>query len=324
MGQLQRIIRARTVVTNLDVCRPEERCAILQTLVDMVCNLPPRHPHGWDVASNLGWVAALVRGRNFIDHKLWELSPEERQLHACLHTYFGFTEHDWDPSRKTESLVYVYTMRHYKQENDYGPFLMDGSGRVNWEHLQAIHHVISLHVIPEDWRNQAVTYTIYPLSMPYCQSTMPLGLDLDHELDWAGIGGMWQCSFCFCDHRDLLFFNNYNTSDTETLHPEIFEDPDFVEVFRSINVRFRVTSTQQDLHHPSRPILKFIRWHFESGEQGQFIWSSEGVQIGCVRSSFGVLGAWTTVSHDRPDPVGPFWLRKMEDDDVVVVAVVDT
>ena len=36
---------------------------------------------------------------------------------------------------------------------------------------------------------------------------------------------------------------------------------------------------------------------------GMFI-SSEGVQVGNVRSKFGVLGAWTTVLHDRHDPVG--------------------
>ena len=32
--------------------------------------------------------------------------------------------------------------------------------------------------------------------------------------------------------------------------------------------------------------------------------SSEGVQVGNVRSKFGVLGSWTTVLHDREDPVG--------------------
>ena len=66
-----------------------------------------------------------------------------------------------------------------------------------------------------------------------------------------------------------------------------------------------------------------IRWHFTSGENGNSIWrfalmdscetcfsltgmfiSSEGVQVGNVRSKFGVLGAWTTVLHDRHDPVG--------------------
>ena len=32
--------------------------------------------------------------------------------------------------------------------------------------------------------------------------------------------------------------------------------------------------------------------------------SSEGVQVGGVRSVFGVLGSWTTVYHENLDPVG--------------------
>lgn len=32
--------------------------------------------------------------------------------------------------------------------------------------------------------------------------------------------------------------------------------------------------------------------------------SSEGVQVGGLRSSFGVLGIWTTIFHDEHDPVG--------------------
>ena len=34
--------------------------------------------------------------------------------------------------------------------------------------------------------------------------------------------------------------------------------------------------------------------------------SSEGVQIGGVRSSYGVLGSWTTVHHEIHDPVGMY------------------
>ena len=33
---------------------------------------------------------------------------------------------------------------------------------------------------------------------------------------------------------------------------------------------------------------------------------SEGVQVGPVQSTFGVLGTWTTVFHDEGDPVGMY------------------
>lgn len=32
--------------------------------------------------------------------------------------------------------------------------------------------------------------------------------------------------------------------------------------------------------------------------------SSDGIQVGSVRSAYGVLGAWTTTAHDIGDPVG--------------------
>lgn len=63
------------------------------------------------------------------------------------------------------------------------------------------------------------------------------------------------------------------------------------------------------------PGNEFIRWSFTSGDNGEMIWSSEGVQIGPVQSTYGVLGTWTTVFHDTGDPVGPFWLRKALDTD---------
>jgi hypothetical protein len=34
--------------------------------------------------------------------------------------------------------------------------------------------------------------------------------------------------------------------------------------------------------------------------------SCEGIQVGGVRSSYGILGSWTTVFHEPLDPVGMF------------------
>ena len=34
------------------------------------------------------------------------------------------------------------------------------------------------------------------------------------------------------------------------------------------------------------------------------IWNCEGVQVGGLGSLFGILGSWTTLSHDIDDPVG--------------------
>ena len=43
-----------------------------------------------------------------------------------------------------------------------------------------------------------------------------------------------------------------------------------------------------------------------SGDHGNLnaIWNCEGVQVGGLGSSFGILGSWTTIFHDIDDPVG--------------------
>ncbi|KAJ8483358.1 hypothetical protein ONZ51_g4756 [Trametes cubensis] len=274
----------------------------------------------------------MLRGSTLLEHDEWELSAEERQLRARLHTYFGLTARDFQHEHRTASRAFVYAMRNYKYDNDFGPFMMDGSGRVNWVHIRAIHHVMSMHIVPTTEETENAEFNLFPMSMPWTQSIIPGDMELDQEQDWAGVTGRWQCSFCFVDHRELLIYNNFNSSDTEPLHTEIFDDPDFIEVFRSIYVDLRVMGTEEDPDHPGRPRINFggsldghaifvgyvkvtpddqIRWHFTSGEQGNAIWSSEGVQIGNVRSKYGVLGSWTTVLHDRHDPVGPFWLWKV-------------
>ncbi|KZT09196.1 uncharacterized protein LAESUDRAFT_722920 [Laetiporus sulphureus 93-53] len=339
--QLLRSVRARTFLTDPDKCNPEERFKLMQIVLEM-CTKMPSTPGllSDDVSLNLVWLAAYFHGGNFLEHGDWDAaSEEERQLRARLHTYFGLTVRDAAPERRTAARAYVYTMRRYKWDNEFGPFMMDASGCVNWEHMQAIHHIMSMHVVrPEDLEQlNEGTFVIYPMSLPFCQSVISAELDLDKEKDWAGIAGKWQYSFCFCDHRELLVYNNLNISPNVPLHPAIFEAPDFQEIFRTIDVDMRVISFETDALHWKRPKINFagaieggatmigwvrvtpddqIRWHFVSGEEGNAIWSSEGVQVGGVRSSFGVLGTWTTVDHAVHDPVGPFWLRKLQPDEL--------
>ncbi|KAG9223148.1 hypothetical protein CCMSSC00406_0000163 [Pleurotus cornucopiae] len=51
-------------------------------------------------------------------------------------------------------------------------------------------------------------------------------------------------------------------------------------------------------------------WRFVSIYDGHAQWSSEGVQIGHVNSAMGVVGVWTSDTHDEGDPAGPFWFWK--------------
>jgi len=56
-----------------------------------------------------------------------------------------------------------------------------------------------------------------------------------------------------------------------------------------------------------------VRWQFTTLYDGRTEWCSEGVQIGNVGSAAGVAGVWTGVNHNLGDPVGPFWLWKVDD-----------
>jgi len=175
------------------------------------------------------------------------------------------------------------------------------------------------------------------------------GIGYGSDKDWAGVEGRWSCAFCFCDHRVLIRFNQYLRSRNDPDAEEVvnpFNSPEFNEALRSLDVEFKVLAfgeMPESYPYPDRPPIHFrgrvvlsedealnpiapndanmvgtvtmtgdgeVRWSFTSGEEGHAVWSSEGVQIGGVRSAYGVLGTWTTVFHDENDPVGPFWLRK--------------
>jgi hypothetical protein len=68
------------------------------------------------------------------------LTFPERQLLSRLNCYYGLTKKDMERQAQVDSRVYVYVMRNYQPENEYGPLLFDGA--VNWEHMQALHHVV--------------------------------------------------------------------------------------------------------------------------------------------------------------------------------------
>ena len=201
---LQRIVRAREIVANLSLLKPGELEEVLQTLLMMILYHPPRSPSNtadeYTISSlNLRWLSIILQ-HNFIDRvEEWmtSLTFAERQLLSRLHCYYGLTEKDMELQARVKSRVYVYTMRNYRPENDYGPLLSNGT--VNWEHMQALHHVVSMHLV--DLKEAGFEFPKFSMSLPQMQIVIPVGENQD---DWVGLEGSWIISFCFCDHRDLL------------------------------------------------------------------------------------------------------------------------
>ncbi|KAI9508422.1 hypothetical protein F5148DRAFT_913787 [Russula earlei] len=330
-GSLQAIIRTRTVLTDPSKCRPGEREAILRTLIKLLRGAAPAPTFGAHARSaNLIWLVSMLRDGVFLNTH--GCTAAEKQMRSYLLVHLGLTPHDAANMNKAAALAVVYNMRNYRYDCDFGPFMSDCSGRVNWVHLLAIHRTIAMHLV--DLRDdEPFVFPLIPISMPYCQSVIPPGLDLSKERDWAGVEGLWHCTYSFMDHRELLRVNNYDPAHPGVLDASIFRDPLFSETFRVLPVHFRVIGTEPDHGHPGRPRLMFagevrdgqtmvgsvemtpdehLRWKWVCGETGQALWSCDAVQVGGVRSSFGVLGSWTTIFHAPHDPVGPLWLHKVK------------
>ncbi|KLO05650.1 hypothetical protein SCHPADRAFT_946739 [Schizopora paradoxa] len=341
-GEFQRRIRVQSVILNPHLCREDEVPGILRTLVSLIVETPPATPtyDASEISKNLLWLSAQHALGEFFHamHQL-ELSQEDEQYFYYLHVLFGLTPEDLLFEQLVRSRGFVYDLRNHTQQSRWGPYRKstsrielddDMSAKVNWRHIFAIQNIVSEHVAVFEGEGEERKLRLSPLSLPFCQAHVSEGPR--HKDDWAGVDGLWKCSFCFIDHRELLAYNRKEVADEEERDMTMFDDPDFEEVFRFLDVRFTVTGTTANPLFPTRPTISFsgdirgiymmkgtvsmtaereARWKFSSGENGNLIWSSDGVQIGSVESAFGVLGTWSTVFHEAGDPVGPFWLRKV-------------
>jgi len=205
-GSLQDFIRARTVLEDPSKCRPGEREVILRTLIKLLRGAAPAPSFGGKTPSeNLIWLVSMLRDGVFLNDVVpgSTATVAEIQLRSYLLVHLGLTPNDVTNANKTAALAFVYDIRNYRYDSNFGPFMPDGSGRINWVHLHAIHRTIAMHLV--DLRDgEPFAFPLIPISMPYCQSVIPPDLDLANELDWAGVEGLWHCTFSFIDHRDLL------------------------------------------------------------------------------------------------------------------------
>lgn len=205
-GSLQAIIRARAVLAHPAKRRPGEREAILRTLIKLLRGARPAPAFGEEALSeNLVWLVAVLRDGVFLNDEFPGWSAVEEQMRAYLLVHLGLTPSDALNANKIAALAFVYDMRNYRYDCNFGPYMSDGSGRINWVHLHAIHRTIAMQLVElREGDKDPFVFPLIPISMPYCQSIIPPGLDLSKERDWAGIEGLWHCTFSFIDHRDLL------------------------------------------------------------------------------------------------------------------------
>lgn len=200
-GELQRLIRAWNVLHHPSLCGVGERLVILRTLIHLLSHVPPLSSiKDNQVSRNHVWITTALEGSSFLDSTALDASEEENQLCARLRTYYGLTRLDWKEATRKAMRGQVYDLRNYTDENVYGPYEWDG--RVNWVHVNALRHVVGMHI--EDMREEgSYKYSIFPMSLPCTQIVIPHGVDLDEEIDWAGVGGDWRLSICIYDSGEL-------------------------------------------------------------------------------------------------------------------------
>ncbi|KAI6030429.1 hypothetical protein F5J12DRAFT_800318 [Pisolithus orientalis] len=344
-GELQRIIRARTVVRNPQLSRKGEWKEVLTTLLELATTLPPVPFAESECASrNVAWVQRLLQDGAFLDiestmddqddqaghrfekagegsgmtphragrdnrmpaYQRPDLTAEESQMLARLHTWVGLTQRDVTrPRARVASRAFVYDLRNFGSKNLFGPFMLDGTMRVDWKCMWALAHVYGMKWIEMekeetgDYSDRDVDMDMNnewyscPLSLPFCQSVIPPGMNLDTELDWAGVEGLWYVGYSFLDHREflskdfILFYclpcvvsprllssltgrddiltkgsclclTVYNYSSlSDALDTSIFEGDDVPEMHASVTMYFRVISTEHDPDHPTRPKINY-------------------------------------------------------------------
>ena len=201
-------------------------------------------------------------------------TEEERQLSAKLNVLYGvsFEPPEEDVKNHLVNSIHpyarsrVYDLRRYKQGNFWGPFMDDGSQRVDWEKTQAVMVLLgyNLQVLSDRTDGQLSLGRDVPFeglgvdsyvsrSLTYTQKAEPTSMDAE---DPYGVSGTWMRVVCFLDYNNLYQFNfeNDDIPDDEDREP-ITTD----EAIRLIFLKLKVTSIEPPAEddHPDMPVVNF-------------------------------------------------------------------
>ncbi|EXJ92687.1 hypothetical protein A1O3_01239 [Capronia epimyces CBS 606.96] len=248
----------------------------------------------------------------------WTVAPTEAlcqlsaHLHPCLYMTLATIAASIPPHPVRHVHPYararVYDLRRYTAANMWGPFLDDGSQRVDWEKVLAImillaynHHIYTERrsssgssSILRPWEN--AFSGIAPNSFVSCPlsgtPTPTLRPDLD-AIDPYGVTGTWMRIVCFLDYNDLFSFN----FEGGRVPPDRDRDPITTrEAFRLIRLQLRVNAIEEPGEEDGKnlPVV-----HFEGTSRSTFMaWDPNANSRikGTVRQTPGGAIRWTTFS----------------------------
>ncbi|KAI0878976.1 hypothetical protein GGS24DRAFT_316516 [Hypoxylon argillaceum] len=225
----------------------------------------------------------------------------------------------------------VYDLRQYTPRTKWGPFMDDGTMRVDWEKVEAVMIVLgaNMHNLGVSRIHMCETFCSIPFAgtwpnswkSPHSSSPVREPEALEH-LDPYGITGVWLRVVCFLDYTDFFAYN-FGAEDQPLPHiprrsinvgqatrlilmrifvtavekpgPEDGQDLPVVHfkgVSRSLDQSFD-ENADSDLRGSVRLTSEGeVRWTTWSIFGGVERWRSESVQVGGVNSAKGVLGHW--------------------------------
>ncbi|KAK8106170.1 hypothetical protein PG999_009529 [Apiospora kogelbergensis] len=154
------------------------------------------------------------------------LAPQkEHQMSAKLHCLYGvpllYAQRSAHETRQGKMSPFacskVYDIRQYTPRTRWGPFMDDGSDRVDWEKVEAILLVIGANLKDLGLNSFPICKNFWetPFSGVWPGSYLPLPLDDEETVeqnpldlqDPYGVTGTWLRVVCFLDYTDFYDFN---------------------------------------------------------------------------------------------------------------------
>ena len=273
------------------------------------------------------------------------MSLSAREENRCesasrLHALFGLTMKERLDSR-TRGMARrrVYNWSLTSERTDYGPFALDGSGRVNWGLLEGACSAISRNFeMCVDGRIAMPHGMAY--AIPHRTLTDPAVPE-----DWAGAQNSFLGTYAFIDYSNLLSFNTTDAHFGWDRRPDLNDEPEACGAL--LRMEIKLDNSVKDDHmlrtnvpmstdlpplyfsghsrghgytHPMTAVKglvallpggREVRWKFLVAYNGVDQWQLEGVQPGGIRSG-GIYGVWSQVDHEDHGPIGPFCYFPME------------
>lgn len=186
-SELQAVVRASMVIRTISLWQTAELGSILSTLVALASRLPPTE---YGPSHNAFWLRSkLATGEFLTACAQRQLSTIERTRLSQLRTLVGYVGTDHDKATRVQSRAKTYDLSHYSEDTSWGPFSDPAGLFTDWNALQPIHHLITLHVMESnDLAHEA------PPSLSKLQGP-------EHPIDsvngdWIGIAGSWHGEVC--------------------------------------------------------------------------------------------------------------------------------